>query len=112
MVEPCANAEPISRLEELERENANFRTWGIIEVAVRNPSVSEYMEHWEGRATKAEAEIASLQERIRELEGAGLTDAERLGAWATEGPKLAAKAGCYVEIKISPARAALKGTKP
>lgn len=30
---------------------------GIIEVAVRNPSVSEYMRHWEGRAEKAEREL-------------------------------------------------------
>ena len=28
---------------------------GIIEVAIRNPSVAEYMDHWESRALKAEA---------------------------------------------------------
>jgi len=33
-----------------------MKTAGIVEVAVRNPSVAEYMEHWEGRAIKAEAE--------------------------------------------------------
>lgn len=31
---------------------------GIIEVAIRNPSVAEYMAHWEGRAEKAEAQLA------------------------------------------------------
>ncbi|MGN6770654.1 MAG: hypothetical protein ACTHJQ_12540 [Rhizobiaceae bacterium] len=30
---------------------------GIIEVAVRNPNVAEYMKHWEDRALKAEAAV-------------------------------------------------------
>lgn len=34
---------------------------GIIEVAVRNPNVMEYMRHWEGRAEKAEARVAELE---------------------------------------------------
>src|SRR5215510_11981436 len=39
-------------------ENSN-----IIEIAVRNKtrSVSDYMNHWEGRALKAEAELERLQ---------------------------------------------------
>lgn len=36
---------------------------GIIEVAIRNPSVADYMKHWEGRAEKAEA---ALQQAISE----------------------------------------------
>lgn len=36
---------------------------GIIEVAILNPNVRSYMEHWEGRALKAEAEV----ERLRKL---------------------------------------------
>lgn len=51
----AAQAEPLSELEELRRELHLMKTAGIIEVAVRNPSVSEYMEHWEGRALKAES---------------------------------------------------------
>jgi hypothetical protein len=39
-------------------------TSGIIEVAVRNPSVAEYMGHWEGRAEKAEAEVTRLREAL------------------------------------------------
>lgn len=42
---------------------------GIIEVAVRNRSVADYMEHWEGRALKAEATITALEaenKRLRE----------------------------------------------
>lgn len=36
--------------------------WGFIEVAIRNPSVSEYMDHWEKRAEKAEAEVKRLSD--------------------------------------------------
>jgi hypothetical protein len=42
---------------------AQRRTWGVIEIAVRNPNVSSYMEHWEGRALKAEAELARLSQQ-------------------------------------------------
>lgn len=60
MMEPVA-----SKAQELpwqEQEAAELRaelhlmkTAGIIEVAVRNPSVAEYMAHWEARAEAAEA---------------------------------------------------------
>ena len=43
-----------------------MKTAGIIEVAVRNPSVSEYMGHWEGRADKAEAERDELDALLNE----------------------------------------------
>jgi len=33
---------------------------GVIECAARNKAVSEYMDHWEGRTLKAEAEVARL----------------------------------------------------
>jgi hypothetical protein len=81
----CANAEPLSRLEQLERENADFRTWGIIEVAVRNPNVAEYMQHWEGRALRAEAALsdrAAQAERMARLEEA-LRSVEQW--WLSEG---------------------------
>ena len=44
-----------------------WKTWGIVEVAIRNPNVASYMEHWEGRATKAEAENAQLRQQIEGL---------------------------------------------
>ena len=34
-----------------------MKTSGIIEVAVRNPNVMEYMRHWEGRAEAAEVAL-------------------------------------------------------
>jgi hypothetical protein len=34
---------------------------GIIEIAVRNPNVKDYMDHWEGRAATAETRCAALE---------------------------------------------------
>lgn len=54
--------EAADRIEEMEAENNLLKTSGIIEVAVRNPSVMEYMQHWEGRAEAAEAKLAKAVE--------------------------------------------------
>jgi len=48
--------------EELEAELHLMKTSGIIEGAVRNPNVMEYMKHWEGRAETAEAKLAKAVE--------------------------------------------------
>lgn len=48
--------------DEVSEELHLMKTAGIIEVAVRNPSVMEYMQHWEGRAEKAEEELAKVRE--------------------------------------------------
>ena len=65
----CA-AEPLSafdqELRRLRNEVDMLTKAGIIEVAVRNPSVAEYMAHWEGRALQAEAEISSLRAKLAE----------------------------------------------
>lgn len=74
----CANAEPVSRLEQLERENADFRTWGIIEIATRNPNVAEYMTHWEARVKTAEAEVTALRARLETVEADRAAQAERM----------------------------------
>lgn len=52
---------PAERIAEMEKELANWKTWGIVEVSVRNASVLDYMKHWEGRTEKAERELALLQ---------------------------------------------------
>jgi hypothetical protein len=44
-------------IDQLTQEIEQWKTWGIIEIAVRNPNVASYMEHWENRAVKAEARI-------------------------------------------------------
>jgi len=60
---PAAQADPPTELETLRAENHLLKTAGIIEVAVRNPNVSEYMHHWERRALSAEAQIAELLDK-------------------------------------------------
>ena len=49
------------RLDDAQRENAQWKTWGIVEIAVRNPSVMEYIKHWEGRAESAERKLAERE---------------------------------------------------
>ena len=49
--------EMADRIEELEAELRLMKTAGIIEVAIRNLNVYEYMAHWERRAEKAEANL-------------------------------------------------------
>jgi hypothetical protein len=55
-----ANARLIAAAPDLARaliqacaELEMLKTAGIIEVSIRNPSVADYMQHWEGRAEKA-----------------------------------------------------------
>lgn len=56
------------RLEGRVKERIEWSGWGIIEIAVHNGSVSDYMKHWEGRTEKAESELASLQRRVTYLQ--------------------------------------------
>ena len=37
----------------------DWRKMGIVELAVENQSVSDYIEHWEGRALSAESKLAA-----------------------------------------------------
>ena len=59
------------RIKELEAELNLMKTSGIVEVSVRNPSVMEYMKHWEGRAETAEAKLAKAVDGLREIYGNG-----------------------------------------
>ena len=54
-------------------ENEALTTGGIIEVAVRNPSVSDYVGHWEGRAERAERERDEAVALLREFMNEGDT---------------------------------------
>ena len=53
---------------QLDEARAEWATWGTIEVAIRNPNVASYIEHWEKRALSAEAERDALRVRVKELE--------------------------------------------
>jgi hypothetical protein len=50
------------QLCEIEAEEHILRYGGIIEVAVRNQNVAEYMGHWEDRAEKAEKRVTELDD--------------------------------------------------
>jgi hypothetical protein len=50
-----------SALALAQRERDYMTNAGVIECAVRNKAVSEYMDHWEGRTLKAESELAALK---------------------------------------------------
>lgn len=55
--------------EKLAHDSYILRHAGIVEIAVANESgsVSDYMNHWESRALKAEGESAELDTVAREL---------------------------------------------
>ena len=55
-------------IEALSAELHLMKTAGVIEVAVRNPSVMEYVKHWEDRATKADAQLAASEAARMEAE--------------------------------------------
>ena len=57
-----------AQLDEARAELTRWSAWGTIEVAIRNPNVASYMEHWEQRALSAEAERDALRVRVKELE--------------------------------------------
>ncbi len=48
-------------INNIHMENAQWTTWGIIEIAARNPNVASYMKEWEARAVKAEKSFAELR---------------------------------------------------
>lgn len=52
---------PWCETERLHRELQHFASSGIVEIAVRNPSVRHYMEHWESRTLRAEADRDRLR---------------------------------------------------
>lgn len=71
----------------VQRQTDELKQWetcGVVEIAVRNPNVSSYVEHWEGRATKAEATVreqagalAQIAKLAKLCSEHGLLDAER-----------------------------------
>ena len=51
----------------LEAELANWKTWGTMEIAIRNPNIASFVKHWEERATKAEALLKVRDEQYEEF---------------------------------------------
>lgn len=65
----AAKGEPSSPERRIAEELELMKTAGIIEIAVRNPNVADYMRHWEARATALETANAALTARLAALEG-------------------------------------------
>ena len=57
-----------AEIERLGRELEHFTKSGIVEVSIRNPSVADYMRHWEGRVETAESALTAAQARIAATE--------------------------------------------
>lgn len=70
----CGFYTPDKSGAEAENDSYILRHAGIVEVAIRNQSVAEYMDQWEGRALKAEAQSVVDAARVKELK----TQNERL----------------------------------
>jgi chromosome segregation ATPase len=68
-----------TKLAAADAELQNWRTWGTIEVAIRNPSVSSSMDHWERRAESAESALTAERTRREGLE-ARIRDYDALAA--------------------------------
>ncbi len=80
------------------KDDLNWRTCGIIELAIRNVNVASYMEHWEGRALKAEAALAALSTPSPvspEKEKAEATHEQRANAMRDEMCRALSATGAY-----------------
>lgn len=50
-----------------EAEQREWESWGIVEIAVRNQSVADYVKHWESRCLAAEASLRSAKAILQEI---------------------------------------------
>jgi hypothetical protein len=82
---PETGVSVVDDVRDLKAENKILKEGGIIEVAVRNPSVKDYCNHWEGRATKAEAENLRLSEQVKAEVDAAVRAERLLFALAQNG---------------------------
>jgi hypothetical protein len=55
-----------------------LKTSGIAEVAAHNPSVMDWVKHWEARTLKAEAENKRLRAALEKIEN---TPPDKIGYW-------------------------------
>lgn len=57
----------IEEYDDLREQIRRWESWGIVEIAVRNQNVSDYIEHWEGRTLAAESRNEKLVACLRKL---------------------------------------------
>jgi uncharacterized small protein (DUF1192 family) len=60
----CHCAKARDEITRLKAEVEKLKTCGIAEVAAHNPSVMDWIKHWEDRTLKAEAEIDAVRRAI------------------------------------------------
>lgn len=96
--------EAATALTALQAENTLLKTAGVIEVAVRNPNVSEYIEHWEGRVERAEGERDAAVARADALVESGV----RMRDYFTK----CRNSDVYAVADFDAALAAIKEMKP
>lgn len=60
-------SETEATIARLTADLEQWQTWGVIEIAVRNPNVASYMDHWEKRTLAAEAERDALREHLADV---------------------------------------------
>jgi len=61
------------QVEGLRHDNEMLTKGGIIEVAIRNFSVADFMNHWEGRAEAAEFKVSRLTAEVERAFRDGIT---------------------------------------
>jgi hypothetical protein len=59
-----APREAADEITRLKAEVARLKTCGIVEVAAHNPSVMDWIKHWEDRTLKAEAVLDAVRRAI------------------------------------------------
>lgn len=101
----------------LVAELAQWTTWGTIEIAIRNPNVSSYMDHWEKRATEAEAERDRLLEDLRYVCGelrkiTGDKEGSPIHAYARSAVKAHARLRAALEAALHHEETHMWGHKP
>lgn len=69
----AAQAQALTTLTETKKERDGWKRGylmdGVCEIGAANPNVASYMDHWEGRALKAEARAEALQAENGKLKG-------------------------------------------
>lgn len=101
----CVGLSDYEKLEtELDAAKAELKQWaqwGIIEVAIRNPSVADYMKHWEGRAEKAELQRDTIKQAwIKECERS-IAAEKSLAALQARIEKAEQELAAYVDIDVA-----------
>lgn len=60
--------------DELKAKVERLTSGSVCEIAATNANVMSYVQHWEGRAEKAEVEVERLREALRDIYNSGQTD--------------------------------------